>query len=240
MAVFVRGSVAIHYESYGSGYPVVLFAPGGMRSSIEFWSRTPWNPMRELSSRYRVIAMDQRNAGSSRAPITDQDDWQTYTRDHVALLDELGIDRCHVIGGCIGCSYCLGLIASAPARVSAAVLQQPIGLSAENREVFFQMFDGWGDELSRDRSDISEVLASFRQNMYGGEFVFSVSRDFVRACPAPLLVLQGNDIYHPSETSEEIARIAPRAELVPSWKEGEDTARAIARVQEFLAEHTPR
>ncbi|HEY6556161.1 MAG TPA: alpha/beta hydrolase [Polyangiaceae bacterium] len=240
MAVFVRGSVAIHYESYGSGYPVVLFAPGGLRSSIEFWSRTPWNPIRELSSRYRVIAMDQRNAGSSRAPITGQDDWQTYTRDHVALLDELGIDRCHVIGGCIGCSYCLSLISTAPERVSAAVLQQPIGLCAENREVFFQMFDGWADELSRDRPDISEALASFRQNMYGGEFVFSVSRDFVRSCPAPLLVLRGNDVYHPSETSEEIARIAPRAELVPSWKEGEDTARAVARVQTFLAVHTPR
>jgi pimeloyl-ACP methyl ester carboxylesterase len=241
MAVFVQGDVTLHYEVYGSGYPLVLFAPGGMRSSIEFWSRTPWNPIAELSPHYRVIAMDQRNARKSRAPVTAGDDWKTYTRDHVALFDELGIERCHVIGGCIGCSYCFGLMAAAPERVSAAVLQQPIGLSPENRDVFFQMFDGWADELRAARPDVSqEALASFRQNMYGGEFVFSVSRDFLRSCPVPLLVLRGNDIYHPAETSEEIVSIAPHASLVPAWKEGDDTARAVERVRAFLREQTPR
>lgn len=240
MAMLVRGDVTLHYESYGSGYPVVLFAPGGMRSSVEFWSRTPWNPIQELSSRFRVIAMDQRNAGSSRAPVTAADGWQAYTRDHLALLDELGIERCHVLGGCIGCSYAFSLMAAAPGRVTAAVLQQPIGLSPENRDVFFQMFDGWADELIRSRPVSHETLASFRQHMYGGEFVFSVSRDFVRGNAVPLLVLRGSDVYHPSETSEEIVRIAPHAELVPAWKEGSDTARAVDRVRSFFAEHTPR
>ncbi len=240
MPILVRGDVTIHYESYGSGYPVVLFAPGGMRSSIEFWSRTPWNPIRELSARYRVIAMDQRNAGSSRAPVSETDGWQTYTRDHLALLDELGVERCHVLGGCIGCSYCFSLMAAAPGRVTAAVLQQPIGLRAENRDVFFQMFDSWSDEVVRQRAISQETLASFRQNMYGGEFVFSVSPEFVRQCSVPLLVLRGNDVYHPAETSEEIVEIAPRAELIERWKEGADTASAIARVQTFFAEHTPK
>ena len=240
MAMLVRGDVTLHYESFGSGFPVLLFAPGGMRSSIDFWSRTPWNPIQELSSRYRVIAMDQRNAGSSRAPVAASDGWQTYTRDHLTLLDELGIERCHVLGGCIGCSYAFSLMAAAPERVTAAVLQQPIGLSAENRDVFFQMFDGWADELLRSRPVSQETLASFRQNMYGGQFVFSVSRDFLSDCSVPLLVLRGSDIYHPSDTSEEIVRVAPRAELVPSWKEGEDTERAVERVRSFLAEHTPR
>ncbi|HMJ13455.1 MAG TPA: alpha/beta hydrolase [Polyangiaceae bacterium] len=240
MAEFVHGEVTIYYEVHGSGYPLVLFAPGGMRSSIEFWSRTPYNPIAELTSRYRVIAMDQRNAGKSRAPVSAEDGWQTYTSDHLALLDELGVSRCHVLGGCIGCSYCFGLMSAAPERVSAAVLQQPIGLHAENREVFFQMFDGWAGELAAKRSDISpEALASFRQNMYGGEFVFNVSRDFVRSCAVPLLVLRGNDIYHPTQTSEEIVELAPRAALIQSWKEGDDTARAVERIQLFLAEHTP-
>jgi pimeloyl-ACP methyl ester carboxylesterase len=240
MPILVRGDVTIHYESYGSGYPVVLFAPGGMRSSIEFWSRTPWNPIRELSSRYRVIAMDQRNAGSSRAPITGADGWHTYTGDHLALLDELGVERCHVLGGCIGCSYGFALMAAAPGRITAAVLQQPIGLGGENRDVFFQMFDSWADEVVRERAISQQTLASFRQNMYGAEFVFSVPRDFVRQCSVPLLVLRGNDVYHPAETSEEIVRLAPRAELVQSWKEGSDTSAAVARVQTFFEEHTPK
>jgi len=83
-----------------------------MRSSIEFWHRSPFDPTVELASDFRVIAMDQRNAGASRAPVSAADGWETYARDHLALLDHLGIVRCHLMGGCIGSSYCLGLIAS--------------------------------------------------------------------------------------------------------------------------------
>jgi hypothetical protein len=67
--------------------------------------------------------------------------------------------------------------------------------------------------------------------------VFSVSRESLAACPVPLLVLRGNDVYHPAPISEEIVRLAPRAELVHDWKTGDDLARAVARVRSFLSEH---
>ncbi len=69
MPVFEREGVSLYYEEYGSGYPLLLFAPGGMRSSIEFWRRSPFDPTADLAGDFRVIAMDQRNAGRSRAPI---------------------------------------------------------------------------------------------------------------------------------------------------------------------------
>ncbi len=149
MPVFERAGVSLYYEEYGSGYPLLLFAPGGMRSSIDFWRRSPFDPTAELAQDFRVIAMDQRNAGRSRAPISAADGWETYAADHLALLDHLGARRAHVLGGCIGSSYCLGLIKLAPERVSAAVLQNPIGLSPENRTAFHEMFDGWASELSK-------------------------------------------------------------------------------------------
>jgi pimeloyl-ACP methyl ester carboxylesterase len=124
MPTFERNGTSIYYEEYGSGYPVVLFAPGGMRSSIEFWSKSPFDPTKELASDFRVIAMDQRNAGKSRAPLSAKDGWESYSRDHIGLLDHLKISQCHLLGGCIGSSYCLGLIKSVPDRVSAAVLQK--------------------------------------------------------------------------------------------------------------------
>jgi pimeloyl-ACP methyl ester carboxylesterase len=238
--VFERDGVALHHEEQGRGYPVLLFAPGGMRSSIPFWSRAPWNPIEALAGHFRVIAMDQRNAGQSRAPVTAADGWHTYTRDHLALLDHLGVERCHVLGGCIGGPYCLGLIQAAPQRVAAAVLQQPIGRSADNQPAFFQLFDGWADELRRAGVPLDDqALASFRDHMFGGEFVFNVSRDFVRACRTPLLVLMGNDIYHPEETSREVAALAPNAELVERWKEPDATPAAVAQVIQFLQSHTP-
>ena len=171
MPTFKRDDVSIYYEEYGSGYPILLFAPGGMRSSIEFWAKSPFDPTKELAANFRVIAMDQRNAGKSSAPISAADGWDTYTGDHIALLDHLGIKQCHLMGGCIGGSYSLGMIKAAPQRVSAAILQNPIGLSPRNRDLFFAMFDGWAQSLKADRPKLDDAsLRQFRDRMYGDRF----------------------------------------------------------------------
>jgi len=238
MPTLRRDQVTIEYEVHGNGYPLLLLAPGGMRSATAVWERAPFHPIREFSGQYRVISMDQRNAGGSRAPISAADGWHSYAEDQLALLDELKIERCLVHGGCIGGAFALALIARAPERVSAAVLQQPIGFSGSNREVFYELFDSWAAELKQTRSDIPDhALPPFRSRMYDGDFVFSVSREEVSACPVPLLVLRGNDVYHPSQISEEIVHLAPRAELVHSWKTGDDLPLAVAHVRRFFSEH---
>jgi pimeloyl-ACP methyl ester carboxylesterase len=236
MPAFERDGISLYYEEFGTGYPILLFAPGGMRSAVEFWHRSPFDPTKEFAKDFRVIAMDQRNAGRSHGPVSAADGWPTYSADHLALLDHLKIDRCHIMGGCIGSSYCLGLIKAAPARVTAAVLQNPIGLH-ENRAAFREMFNGWAQELQPQRDISDEDFAAFRENMYGGDFVFSVSRDFVRSCQTPLILLCGDDLYHPAPISDEIARLAPNLEVVKSWKTAETASTAASRVREFLKRH---
>ena len=240
MPTFKRGDVSLYYQEYGAGYPILLFAPGGMRSSIEFWSKSPFDPTKEFASDFRVIAMDQRNAGKSSAPITAADGWETYTADHIALLDHLGIKQCHVMGGCIGSSYSLGLIKAAPHRVSAAILQNPIGLSPRNREMFYEMFDGWAEALNKARRLDPAGFREFRDRMYGTDFVFNVSREFVRSCQTPMLILCGSDDYHPTATSKEIAALAPNAELIENWKTPDVIGAAVKRAREFLVSHTPK
>jgi len=102
MASFTFDGTEIHFDEYGSGFPVLLIAPGGMKSAAPFWESTPWNPIPQLSETFRVIAMDQRNAGRSSGPISADDSWDTYTRDQLALLDYLGIEKFHAVGMCIG------------------------------------------------------------------------------------------------------------------------------------------
>jgi len=241
MPTFERDQRSIYYEEHGEGFPILAFAPGGVRSSIAFWERSPWNPIRELASSYRVIVLDQRNAGRSRAPIAASDGWHVYTDDHLALLDHLGVERAHLLGGCIGGSFILSFLKRAPSRVASAVLQQPIGRSDENVPLFRAAFDTWASELSVAHPEASASdLASFRENLFGGEFTFSATRDDVRAVEVPLLVLMGNDAHHPSETSREIVRLARRAELVERWKEPEVVADTVRRVRAFLEAHTPR
>lgn len=241
MPVFQDGDVELYYEVHGQerGFPVLLIAPGGMRSAAQLWERAPWNPVHDLAERYRVITMDQRNAGRSRAPIGADDGWHTYTRDQVALLDHLGVGSFHVAGMCIGGSFCMGLIRAIPERVASAVLFQTIGL-ADNRQAFYDMFDSWAAELRLARPEVSDqAWERFKHNMYDAEFLFTVDRDFLPRCHTPLLVLCGNDLYHPRQTSLDIAALAPRATLVEHWKEGADQAAARARVLEFLDAQTP-
>ena len=237
MARFERGRVRIEYEERGEGFPVLLLAPGGMRSAMELWTRSPFDPRAALADDFRVIAMDQRNAGASVGPVSASDGWHTFAADQLALLDHLGVERFHVLGMCIGGSYGLRLMQAAPERVAAGVLLQPIGHD-DNREAFREMFDGWARELAAQREDVEPaVLEALRANLFDGDFVFSVDRDFVRGCSTPTLVLRGNDVYHPARTSEELAELAPRAELVRDWKEGPAVDAALARVREFLAAH---
>jgi len=239
MPYFERGDIRLYFEEAGSGFPVLLFAPGGMRSAISFWDNAPWNPIETLSPHFRVIAMDQRNAGRSTAPISARDGWHSYAEDHVALLDHLAVDRCHVLGGCIGGSYSFGLLQAAPGRVAAAVLQQPIG-SHDNRDAFYEMFDGWAAEMRKVQPEVSDAaFESVRSTMYDGDFVFNVSREFVKACTTPLLVLLGNDVYHPEQTSREVAALAPNATLVERWKEPDAVDATRRTVLEFLQSHTP-
>jgi hypothetical protein len=61
----------------------------------------------------------------------------------------------------------------------------------------------------------------------------------VRGLATPLLVLMGNDIYHPSPTSREIVELGSNAQLVERWKDPEILPVTVKRVREFLLEHTP-
>lgn len=246
MPTFHHDGATIQYWTDGAGFPLLLFAPGGMRSVASMWGELadgktpPWiDPRRDLSDRYQVVSMDQRNAGGSSAPVAASDGWDTYAADHVTLMDRLGIERAHLMGGCIGSSYCLGVCRAAPERVAAAVLQNPIGLTSENRDAFYAMFDSWAEELRARRPDVEqEALRAFRENMYGGDFVFNVDRDFVAELGVPLLVLAGNDLYHPRAVAEEIASLAPDAELVIDWAGDDHKDRTSQRIREFLAAHT--
>jgi pimeloyl-ACP methyl ester carboxylesterase len=184
--------------------------------------------------------MDQRNAGLSRAPIRVGDGWQSYAGDHVALMDHLGYRRFHVMGGCIGSSFCLGLCEQAPERITAAVLQNPIGFD-NNRHVFAETFKGWSADMrARDQDLDQATLDGFFEKMFGSDFTFNTRRDFVRRCPTPLLVMPGDDPPHPKVIGEEIGRLAPKAEMLRDWKGADKVARVVPVVLDFLTRHTPR
>jgi pimeloyl-ACP methyl ester carboxylesterase len=248
MPVFTRPDAEIYYEVYGSGFPILLFAPGGLRSQLQYWRHSPanpdaaapWmNPMEALVSRFTVVGMDQRNAGRSKGAVTETHGWHTFAGDHLALMDHLGFRRFHVMGGCIGGSYCYTLCELAPERIGAAVLQNPIGLH-DNRDTWDEAVSGFAKTmLARDPTLTPDVIQKFGHNMFGGDFVFSVSRRFVAKCATPCLLQPGTDKPHPAQTSAEIEKLAPNLEVQKDWRGPTYLQESIRRVGEFLAKHTP-
>src|SRR5579864_4104118 len=241
MPSFDHHGAHIHYQEFGSGFPILTFAPAGLRSVIDVWSQpsAPINPTSEFAANYRVIAMDQRNAGGqSRAPISARDNWDTYTDDHIALLDHLRIDKCHLYGQCIGGSFIINMLKRAPERVAAAVLAQPIGQVGPMAGRTAN-FNGWAETV-KGRPDVSEpVLEAFNNNLYAPGFVYWADRDFVKTIKAPCLILAGHDEAHPWPISEELSKLIPGCELVVEWKAEPHLTPAKAAVKAFLAKHTP-
>jgi pimeloyl-ACP methyl ester carboxylesterase len=243
MPVYTRGDVTIHYAESGSGYPVLLFAPGLMRSSISRWQHSDLKPLEVLATGYRVIAMDQRNAGESRAPIKATDGWSDYAQDAIGLIDHLGLSNLAIWGRCIGPSFCMKVIeqlGSQADRVTAFIDHAPIGLNAINRGHYMHGFYQWAEELPAgtfpEPVSVDPTCASFCENLFGGEFAFSVGRDFVRSLQTPTLVLPGRDLAHPEEIALETARLERNAELKLGWQQ--DLPAAASAVRAFLQAHT--
>jgi pimeloyl-ACP methyl ester carboxylesterase len=242
MPTLQHHGATIYYEVHGQGFPILAFAPAGLLSKISVWSSpsAPMNPVTEWSGNYQVIVMDQRNSGGkSHAPITAKDGWHSFTEDHIALLDHLKIDKCHLYGQCIGGSFIFSLLKMQPQRIASAVIAQAIGRVGPMKPGRAARFDEWAKGLKDHPEATEPVLDAFYHNLYDAGFVYSADREFVKTVRTPCMVLYGNDEAHPYPISDELAKLLPNNEAIVEWKAGAALEAARARVKEFLKEHTP-
>jgi pimeloyl-ACP methyl ester carboxylesterase len=242
MPTVEREGASIYYEQHGSASQpaLLLLAPGGLNSTIDFWDRLPLRPLEAFAGDFRIVAMDQRNAGSrSKGPLQTQHPWEMYARDQLAVLDHLGIERTLVIGCCIGCSFIFELLQLAPERISAGVLMQPIGADATNPGTFGpDMWRPWGQNLidKGARFDMNEVDA-FGHGLFDSGFVFTATREQLSQFQTPLLLLYGDDRAHPRGISAEVASLLPNVEVIEDWKGAEVVAQVTEQMRRFLQSH---
>jgi len=247
MPFYQRGDVRIRYEETGSGLPLLVTPGGGLNSRVSHWPTAVFNALEAFKNDFRCITMDQRNAsgGESTGPIPVDDPWGAFADDQLGLMDHLGIHQFFYMGYCIGGPFVLKLMERAPERVVAGVLCQPVGHRPENPDVMYTSSqDVWAKEFRARRPEVSmETIEKYLHNLYRvrPDFVYSVSRDFVRSCQTPMLVLPDDTPAHAYQTSVDIASLAPNAEVtVYPWKDPPELkARTINRVRTFLKAHQP-
>ena len=248
MSFYEKGAVSIHFEETGSGFPLMLIAGGGLNSTISgLQSNSPFNAIEEFKAEYRCIAADLRNAtgGQSTGPLEVDRPWDSYADDQLGVMDHLGIDKFMVLGFCIGGPFIWNLLKRAPDRIVAAVLAQPSGSRPEMRDLFYDNnMKGWGPALTAKRPEISmEMVDKFLTRMYrtDPDFVFTVTRDFVRNCQTPVLILPDDVPAHPYAVAMETAMLAPKAEVsMFPWKQPKERIPlAVRQIRSFLRAHRP-
>jgi hypothetical protein len=147
------------------------------------------------------------------------------------------------MGFCIGGPLIWNLIKRAPNRVVAAVLAQPSGSRPEMRDYFYENnMKVWAPEFVKAHPEIAmETVDRFLTKMYRNnpDFVITVTRDFVRNCQTPVLILPDDIVAHPYATAMEAAMLAPKSEVsMFPWKEPKERIPlAVRQIHSFLKAH---
>ena len=122
--------ISTRYEVVGEGPPLLMFAPGGFDARIEKWSDLGvYQRIRlldHLPPHFTCILFDRRENGQSGGRV-ERIGWDHYVAQGAGLLDHLGIERAHLMGGCMGCCPVTAFAASLPHRVRSMVLYWPVG-----------------------------------------------------------------------------------------------------------------
>jgi pimeloyl-ACP methyl ester carboxylesterase len=109
------GSHTVYYDEYGAGHPLILI--NGLASTRHGW----WKQIEPFSQKFRVIAMDNRDAGDSAlatAPYTIA----TMAEDVAGVIKNLNLGRAHVVGISMGGMITQELALNHPNLVDKIVL----------------------------------------------------------------------------------------------------------------------
>ena len=247
MPIYENGPVRLRYEEAGSGFPLLVIPGGGLNATIAGLANHAFNPMEEFSDSFRCIAMDLRNAngGQSEGPVDVERGWDAFADDQLGLMDHLGIEKFMVMGFCIGGPFCWNLLQRAPHRIVASVMVHPSGFRSDQPDIFYQNnIRDWAPALCERREDVTmETIDTFLNKMYreNPDFVFTVTRDFVRGCETPVLVLPDDIPAHPYAVAMETALLAPNSQVsLYPWKENDGKIRlAVRHIDMFLKANRP-
>ena len=130
MADAVIDGITTRYEVRGSGTPLLMFSPGGFDATLDKWTTlgvyARIKVLDHLSRKYMCVVFDRRETGQSGGRV-ERVTWAHYVEQGYGLLKHLGIDRAHIMGGCMGCSPAVAFAVAHPEATLSLLLWWPVG-----------------------------------------------------------------------------------------------------------------
>ena len=205
-----RGEVAV--AETGEGPVLVMLHGGGPGASgvANYHQNLP-----VLARRFRVVLPDQPGFGGSYRPSEADLDERSITQITVdalfQALDQLGIERFHLLGNSLGGAAALAMAQTRPDRVAGLVLMAPGGgwlpsapTPTEGQKAMFRYFNGGGPSEKK--------MADFIQTMVFDHKQFGA--DVVKARYEASLDESHIEFYHRYN-----AAFAKRHGMDPLWKD---------------------
>ncbi len=128
-SVIIDG-IKTNYEVLGSGPPLLMFSPGGFDASLDKWRSlgvyAKVKFLDHLPQHFTCIIFDKRETGNAGGRV-ERIQWSDYVAQGKGLLDHLGIEQAHLMGGCIGCSSVVAFAVRYPDIARSMVLFWPAG-----------------------------------------------------------------------------------------------------------------
>jgi pimeloyl-ACP methyl ester carboxylesterase len=188
MPTAIIDGIETRYEVTGSGPPILMYSPAGFDATLDKW-RTQGiyakiKLLDHLPPTYTCITFDRRETGQSGGRI-ERIGWPHYVAQGKGLLDHLGIERAHIMGGCMGvpCATAFGVMH--PETTLSLILYWPVG-GAKYRLSSHQRFATHLGYLNR--HTFADVLAladasgkSFGEDPRGGPWISVLRHDRVFA-----------------------------------------------------------
>jgi pimeloyl-ACP methyl ester carboxylesterase len=130
MPTAIIDGISTRYDVVGEGAPLLMFSPGGFDATLEKWTTLgvygKTKMLEPLSRRYKCIVFDRRETGQSGGRI-ERVTWNHYVAQGKGLLDHLGIEKAHLMGGCMGCAPVVAFGIAHPEATLSMVLYWPVG-----------------------------------------------------------------------------------------------------------------
>lgn len=229
--------IRLHYEVLGRhGAPAVLMIQG-LGADKHGWDMQRF----VLAAKYRVVALDNRGAGRSDKPFGHYS-LEQMADDAIAVLDQIGVERAHVVGASMGGAISQIVALKHPERVRSLTLActacrnhpwrrelleewasraNELGMGAMTREAarwvigprsFRRLFPAFGWLGPLALGRSSHAFVAQVRAILATDETMAERLDEI---DVPALVMVGNqDILTPRGDSEEIAERLPNAELV--------------------------
>ena len=231
------GDIDMYYELHGEGEPLLLIM--GLGGDLTGWMLQTL----AFSQEYQVIVFDNRGVGRTDAPDALYS-IKMMADDAAGLLDALGIEKAHILGGSMGGMIAQELALRHPQRVKSLILATTtaacyprlkhitdtwarMALEGVSMETRLRELAPWGftDKFFENEEQLNMGIKMMLNNPYAQPayaFARQVAaswehdtRDRIGQITALTLVIVGkDDILLPVKLSEELAEGIPNAELV--------------------------